>query len=31
MNYLQTVIDVPTFVSTMMMPLSFSEAEPFGM
>jgi hypothetical protein len=25
------VIDVPTFVSTMMMPLSFSEAEPLGM
>ena len=31
MTYLQAMIDVPTFVSTMVMPLSFSEAEPFGM
>jgi hypothetical protein len=30
-SYLRTMIDAPTFVSTMMMPLSFSEAEPFGM
>ena len=32
MSYLKMMIsDVPTFVSTMIMPLSFSEAEPFGM
>jgi hypothetical protein len=31
MSYLQTMIDVPTFSSSMVMPLSFSEAEPFGM
>jgi hypothetical protein len=31
-SYLQTMIgDVPTFVSAMMMPLSFLEAEPFDM
>jgi hypothetical protein len=31
MSYLQTMIDVPTFVSTMVMPLSLSEAKPVGM
>jgi hypothetical protein len=32
MSYLKTmIVNVLSFVSTMMMPLSFSEAEPFGM
>jgi hypothetical protein len=30
-SYLRTMIDAPIFVPTMVMPLSFSEAEPFGM